>query len=263
MSDKTKKEYSKVFNRCINIGHPDHFSNSQITIKHVFIAFILLVSIITIIVTGFTTSRVDGSSMFPTLHDEDFLLVHKYRFWNSPERGDIISSRLEAEYNGEMNDKVTVVKRIIGLPGEIVEFKNRRFQVINPQLGYIKFKEEYLIDPMLTPSWDGNMRRFLVPKDHYFVLGDNREISEDSRDYGTIPEDNIIGEVTYKIPAFFEIKETEYEFQTTPMETVKLNKMFEEKRKEAELLELEKIEEMKKKEELEKEEVENLEDAEE
>jgi len=263
MNKKQKEDNCTVFDKLINVSHPDNIVNKGIKLKHILFSVILMFLFVWGFAASYTTSRVDGNSMFPTLHNEDFLLVSKYWF-SSPKRGDIISTGLDLEHNGY--DGETVVKRVIGLPGEIVEFKNRRFSVINPELGYIKFKEDYLIDPNLTPSWTGNLKRYLVPKNEYFVLGDNREISEDSREYGTILEDNIIGKVIYKLPSVFEVKSPEYDFKFKSIESVSLEKIFKEReeksieeeksRKEEILKKIEKeklIEEAKEKEEIKKE----------
>ena len=219
----------------------------QIQLKHVFLSILALILFLYISAHSYTTSRVDGDSMFPTLNDEEFLLVSKYWF-SSPERGDIISTRLDEKHHKD-TEGTTVVKRIIGMPGEIIEFKNRRFSVINPVKGYMKFRENYLIDPQITPSWDGPERKFLIPVGHYFVLGDNREISQDSRDYGTMPLENIIGKVVYKIPALFEIKNPEYDFKYKTIESVVFEKIKEEEKKAEELRKFEE-EEAKKNDEL-------------
>jgi len=207
----------------IKVGHPDHIGNIQIQLKHVVLAFFALILFLYTFANLYTTARVDGISMVPTLHNEDFLLIRKYWFL-SPKRGEIISTKLDEKHNQD-KEGTSVVKRVIGLPGEIVEFKNRRFSIINQEKGYIKFKENYLIDPQLTPSWSGEERRFLVPEGQYFVLGDNREISQDSRDYGTILEENIIGKVIYKLPSVFKIKRPEYDFKYKSLQSIVFEKI--------------------------------------
>ena len=114
---------------------------------------------------------VDGSSMEPTLHNAERLLVSKltYRF-GDPQRGDVIIFPPPAQYNtGE-----DFVKRIIGLPGDTVEIKTGGTVYINGQA----LSEPYVKDPALNP-----FPETLVPEGSYFVLGDNRNDSLDSR-YG-------------------------------------------------------------------------------
>jgi signal peptidase I len=224
--EKTKREQVNYFKRkFVFLNHPEHFFNKQFTIGHFILSVLVFILVVWTIANIFTTTRVDGDSMYPTLHNEELLLIRKYLPFERPARGDIISSLLDETHNNS-DGKTTVVKRVIALPGEIVEFKNRRFSIINPDYGYIKFKEDYLIDAQLTPSWDGKMVRFYVPEDEYFVLGDNREISEDSRDYGTILENNIIGKIVAKIPSVYIIEDYIYDMQMKSLNQVVSEMMF-------------------------------------
>ena len=129
--------------------------------------------------------EVKGSSMEPNFHNNEFILTDKisYRFQN-PKRGDVIIFR------SPNNPDVDYIKRIIALPGEKVKAKN----------GYIyvdetKLSEKYLNDlTFLFPTSKlQNDIDIIVPQDEYFVLGDNRPHSSDSREFGPISRSSIIG----------------------------------------------------------------------
>lgn len=121
--------------------------------------------------------RVDGSSMLPTLHDGEFVLVNKlaYRL-GAPTRGDIIVFRSTTEAN------LDLIKRIVGVPGDKVMIGGGRVSVNGQTLD-----EPYI---NASPNYNGEWR---VPDGSLFVLGDNRNDSSDSHMWGFLPEQNVIG----------------------------------------------------------------------
>jgi signal peptidase I len=121
--------------------------------------------------------RVDGASMEPTLVSGEYVVVDRvsYRL-GSPQRGDIII------FHYPLNPKEEYIKRVIGLPGDEVEVKNNAVYV-NGQL----LDESYL---KITTDYAGTWR---VPESRLFVLGDNRNNSSDSHDWGTVPMDYVVG----------------------------------------------------------------------
>ncbi len=135
--------------------------------------------------------RVDGSSMNPTLQNGEYVLVSKlaYRF-GEPQRGDIIVFK----YPGQPPQDL--IKRLIGLPGDMVEVKD----------GVVFVNGQQLDEPYIAadPLYDGNWR---VPDGHLFVLGDNRNDSSDSHSWGLLPSDNVIGKaiVIYWPPADWKV----------------------------------------------------------
>lgn len=135
-------------------------------------------------------TRVEGQSMNPNLQDDQRLIIEKltYRF-HGPKRGDIVVLRRA------LGPSDPLIKRVIGLPGEIVEIRDGKVLVDGQVL-----KESYLEQP----TW-GSMPPRLVPEDHVFVLGDNRGSSNDSRTFGMVRFDDIIGKawVRYWPPAQF------------------------------------------------------------
>ncbi|TQV64662.1 MAG: signal peptidase I [Halothiobacillaceae bacterium] len=165
--------------------------------------------------------RIPSSSMMPTLEVGDFILVNKFAYGvrlpvvrtkmvplGEPRRGDVVV------FKYPQNPDVDYIKRIIGLPGDRVRYKNKQL-FINDQpvslaadgvypgdgpqgrmLGAQLFKEDLLgvnhaILQRLEAS--GPEGEVVVPEGHYFVMGDNRDNSNDSRYWGFVPEANLVG----------------------------------------------------------------------
>jgi signal peptidase I len=133
---------------------------------------------------------VEGSSMYPRFETNDFLIVDKisYRI-GTPQRGDIIV------FKPPFDTSVNYIKRVIGLPGETVRIADNKVTIINSAnpSGFV-LKEPYLSADNYTalPSTQANTE-VVVPGNSYYVLGDNRKGSSDSREWGFVPKDNIIG----------------------------------------------------------------------
>lgn len=153
---------------------------------------IVLAAIIWLVV-NFATARfvVDGSSMEPNFHTGQLLIVNRlaYRF-GTLERGDVIVFRFPG------NTADDYIKRIIGLPGERITIKDGNVYVNDVLL------EEPYLDPNTIFPYGGE---WVVPADNYFVLGDNRAHSSDSRSWGPLGKDYIIGKswVSYWPPQYW------------------------------------------------------------
>ena len=121
--------------------------------------------------------RVDGDSMLPTIVSGEYVVINRlsYRF-GSPQSGDIIV------FHPPLDPKEEYIKRIIGLPGDTVEVMNGIVYINGQPLieNYLNIKMDY------TGKWE-------VPAGQLFVLGDNRNNSSDSHDWGTVPMDYVIG----------------------------------------------------------------------
>ena len=139
---------------------------------------------------------VDGTSMVPTLNDGDNLFIDKlsYRFCD-PERFDIIV--FPHESNGKT---VYFIKRIVGIPGDTVQIINGRLYINGCELA-----EPMETDTMLSAGIAGEV--ITLGKNEYFVLGDNRNHSNDSRspDVGIITKDRIVGKALLRIWPLSEI----------------------------------------------------------
>ncbi len=143
------------------------------------IAETVLLTLIIFLSLNATTGRfqVRGSSMMPTLHDGQYLVISKLIYWiHPPERGDIIVFR------PPNNPDEDYIKRIVGLPGEQIEIQNGELWVDD-----VSFEEPYIVTPgHYSGSWD-------LEAGEYFVLGDNRSNSSDSHSWGMLPRENIVG----------------------------------------------------------------------
>ena len=137
-----------------------------------------------------TPVRVDGDSMRESLHNGDILILNKLD--NNYKRFDVVV----VNYN---NSKL--VKRIIGLPGENIEYKNNKLYINNKKIDDVETIRT--LDFSLEELYDINK----IPKDYYFVMGDNRGNSLDSRDYrvGLIKKEDIVGVTIFRLYPFNKI----------------------------------------------------------
>ena len=160
--------------------------------------------------------QIPSGSMLPTLKIGDFILVSKFSYgmrlpvintkvveFNEPERGDVMVFRYPKD------DSVNYIKRVVGLPGDRLSYENKVLH-INGEPAVQRFiaalpagnpnrkllaetlgeKEHEIYNSLQAGQ---NMREVVVPQGHYFVIGDNRDHSNDSRYWGFVPEDHIVG----------------------------------------------------------------------
>ncbi len=129
----------------------------------------------------FQAFYIPSESMETTLYKDDRLLVNKvsYRL-HDVNRGDVVVFRRPDDQPGEIRD---LIKRVIGLPGETVEGRG----------GVIYIDDQQLVEPYLDGKPFGDFSPTTVPEGQFFMMGDNRDESLDSRRFGTIGEDRIVG----------------------------------------------------------------------
>jgi len=153
---------------------------------------ILLIGVAAVVIslliqTTVQKSSVDGYSMEPGLQDEQQLLINKVVYYfHEPERGDIIILHPPPPYSPETTP---FIKRIIALPGDTIEVKNGAVYVNGSKLD-----EPYIKEP---PTYNFPQKK--IPEDEYFVLGDNRNNTNDSHNGWTVPRQNIIGKAWLSI----------------------------------------------------------------
>ena len=117
--------------------------------------------------------RVSGPSMLPGLQTDDYVLVNKIAYlFHAPERGDVIV------FHYPLDTSEDFIKRVIGLPGDTVTLDNKTVQVDGVVLH----------EPYISEAYNPSGKTIKVPMDEYFVLGDNRPLSDDSRDWGFVPK---------------------------------------------------------------------------
>ena len=171
--------------------------------------------------------RIPSSSMVPTLLEGDLILVNKFAYGvrlpvidtkvidlGSPRRGDVIVFRWPED------PSLDYIKRVIGLPGDVIEYRNRVLsingekvakEIIGPYTGSdsraarsryergIEHLAEKDHEILLTPGRYNTLPRdrWVVGEGEYFVLGDNRDNSQDSRFWGAVPEENLVGKAFF------------------------------------------------------------------
>ena len=163
----------------------------------------------------FEPFRIPSGSMMPTLLEGDFIFVKKYAYGlrlpvtetkivetGNPKRGDVIVFRLPSD------PSINYIKRVIGLPGDEVIYERQRLTINGESVDLKQGPYATFEVPVFVEDLDGRMHDILVsnpqfstrdgtyrvPDGHYFVMGDNRDRSRDSRFIGAIPENFLVGE---------------------------------------------------------------------
>ena len=167
--------------------------------------------------------RIPSGSMLPTLEIGDFILVNKFAYGlrlpvlhtkiletGKPSRGDVVVFRFP------QNPKIDYIKRLVGVPGDQLEWDNKTLKINGVELQrtslgvYNDFKQmshealrlnEDLLgkshDILIVPGTDGSSGSLTVPEGFYFMMGDNRDNSNDGRAWGLVPEANLVGKASY------------------------------------------------------------------
>ena len=151
----------------------------------------LLIVLVVIPIRIFIVSPfvVDGESMHPTFTNLDYLIVDEFLYYfNAPERGDVIVFR----YPG--NPSVFYIKRIIGLPGETVSIDHGIVTITNSGGEKNSLSEPYIVNEDATYT-----KNVSLGAEEYFVMGDNRPNSSDSRMWGPLPKKDIVGRVDIRL----------------------------------------------------------------
>jgi signal peptidase I len=130
--------------------------------------------------------RIDGPSMEPSLHNEEYILVDKAAYlFHEPERGDVIV------FEYPLDPQLDYVKRVIAIPGDIISVVGTQVTVDGITLN----------EPYVNKNDPGNpfppINNRIVGPNEYFVMGDNRGDSSDSRQWGFVPRQNIIGKAAF------------------------------------------------------------------
>jgi signal peptidase I len=157
-------------------------------------AVIALVAAVLLRVFVVSAYRVNSSSMADSLLEGDYIFVNKlaYKYGTKPAIGDIIV------FKYPNNPEKDYIKRIVALPGQTVQIADKVLYV-NGQLAPIPPHSKH-IDSRIIPgdlSYRDNFGEYIIPAGQYFVLGDNRDDSRDSRFWGTVPEENILGKAVF------------------------------------------------------------------
>lgn len=167
------------------------------------IVIIALVIVIPIRYFIFQPFFVRGQSMEPNFHNGDYLIIDEisYRI-NDPERGDVVVFK----YPKDPSQRY--IKRIIGLPGETIEIENGQIMIIKQGETQVLDESTYLSGVQTSGEVETKL-----DENEYFVLGDNRAASSDSRRWGILPEENIVGKVflrAWPVSAFAKVETPAY-----------------------------------------------------
>lgn len=174
----------------------------------VILNIVIIVAIVAVIRTFIVSPfQIEGNSMVDTLEHKEYIVINKFRYlFGSPERGDIVVFRPETD------SSKYYVKRVIGLPGDTIVVRNGFVYLRESKRGDIQLNEPYLSQASSgntyrypVSSGDTAEEVFTVPEGKYFVLGDNRQGSLDSRSFAHVgshatpfvPESNIKGSVWF------------------------------------------------------------------
>ncbi|MCI5051184.1 MAG: signal peptidase I [Candidatus Pacebacteria bacterium] len=132
---------------------------------------------------------VNGESMIPTLDNGDYLIIDQITYkQRTPERGEVVVFRFPS------NQRRFLIKRIIGLPGETVGINGSRVTITDADGNVIQLEEESYLNREFSSygTWS-------LGSDEYFVMGDNRQKSSDSRSWGILKEDLIVGKTFLRL----------------------------------------------------------------
>lgn len=134
---------------------------------------------------------VDGESMMPNYLNNEYLLAEKVSYLlGQPHRGDVVVFRYPE------NPSVSYIKRVIALPGERVLIKDNKVTIFNSDnsSGFVLDESDYLATGTMTlPNSNKDYLEKTIGDNEFFVMGDNRQHSSDSREWGVLPKSNIIG----------------------------------------------------------------------
>lgn len=165
----------------------------------VLLQLVLLVVLALLLRNVMGTVLVKGSSMEPNFYHGDFVFINKLSTaFGSLQKGDVVICRLDEE-------KKNIVKRVIGLPGDVIDFRETDGGEDTIYALYINdelVREDYIKAPMDSK---GNIDYpYTVPENSYFVMGDNRNASSDSRrkSVGAIEKEDLMGKVIFRLYPF-------------------------------------------------------------
>lgn len=142
---------------------------------------------------------VKGSSMEPNYHSGDYLIIDELSYkLKDPSRGEVIV------FKYPLDTTQKYIKRIIGLPGETIDINNGYISLTEPNGTVKQLDENAYINSATRQAWHNNINYGprLLGTGEYFVMGDNRNYSSDSRIWGILPEKDIIGRVMVRVSPF-------------------------------------------------------------
>ncbi len=171
--------------RPADAAHSHLWGEARLLLRDILFAVLFAVLLMVFIVQPV---KVEGSSMLPRLHDGERIFVNKMIYYGVPklERADIVV------FWFPNNPEDSYIKRVVGLPGETIEIRSGKIYINGAQL------EEPYLDPERNRRRDINLYPTVIKPHYYFVMGDNRDRSSDSREWGVVPEKYIYGKALFR-----------------------------------------------------------------
>ncbi len=199
--DSSNVSLEDYFSSKASAGKPAKDRPKRSLVRRV-LEFIVTVAIgvaLALLLTRFVIQRntVIGSSMVPTLSDRDEVFVEKISrlFESGLKRGDIVTADMHEKT--PKGDEVIIIKRVIGLPGERITIKEGGVYIDG-----VLLEEPYLAEGVRTAPHNAVYADVTLGKDQYFLLGDNRTNSRDSRDIGPVARSEIEGKLILRLYPF-------------------------------------------------------------
>lgn len=163
------------------------------------ILLIALAIVIPVRMLLFQPFVVKGDSMEPNYHSGDYLIIDELSYrMRDPERGEVIV------FKYPLNTSYRYIKRIIALPGETIDLKNGEVYVSRAGSEPVKINEDLYISDATRETWKSRLDYgpVTLKADEFFVMGDNRNYSSDSRTWGVLPMKDITGRVILRVSPF-------------------------------------------------------------
>jgi len=159
-------------------------------LKEIVSTLIFIIAVTVLFDLAIPRSLVDGQSMEPTFQDEDRLVVSRLNYLlDRPQQGDIVVFNAVDPDDAELG--IMLIKRIIGIPGDTVEIRNQQVMINDVMIDEPYINEACSVFKCQDKTWE-------LKDDEYFVMGDNRNHSNDSRSFDAVPLDHIIGQVVLR-----------------------------------------------------------------
>ena len=157
--------------------HESH-QPTRVVVREIIETLLLTLFIFWLVNAATGRYRVQGHSMLPTLQEGEYLIINKLSYFlDEPRRGDIIVLHFPRDRSREY------IKRVVGVPGDRIEIGG----------GQVKVNGQPLQEPDLNGEASYRSASWTVPQGHYFVMGDNRNNSSDSRSWSFLPAEDIVG----------------------------------------------------------------------
>ncbi len=159
-------------------------------LKEVVSTLIFVIAVTVLFDLAIPRSLVDGQSMEPTFQHNDRLVISRLNYLlDRPHQGDIVVFNAVDPRDAERG--LMLIKRIIGTPGDIVEIRNQQVMINDVMIDEPYINEACSVFKCQDDTW-------VLGDDEYFVMGDNRNHSKDSRSFDTVPFDHIVGQVVLR-----------------------------------------------------------------